>query len=289
MKQHLSHNNNRGLKRVIKELANSGESMWPVDSLVVGAGNSMVNQPYNVGITQNTQPRPKKKPKKVKKEAGSYATTAVDTFQSNSVLNPGPGPNASGKAQNKKKKSKPQAPRVPIYPFTRGLKKVVNVLKDGAEGGFDGTLTIQAVGAAPESPTSSLNPGNVGNKYLPVKPSPKRTPGMAKPSGKKNRKVKKMSINRVVHLLKGGPGSGPHSQGGGKPNAKEKRSGMAEASAALSRHGYEVKSGGYVHSSGTVAVPTNTGTKLHYPSGASEHVPYGKLGAALDKIHGGKK
>jgi hypothetical protein len=263
----------RGLKSVLQFLKDGapglGESMWPVDSSVVGIGNQMINEPYN-NPRLPTQPRPgKKKPKKksaeetgdmsaarplqsnlgpnkdnkkrglkkvtsvlkgkdaafykdpkekddltggeykatpsrahqltptkpkptkkkpyeadmevprnestsfkpgddqdanVKKEGGSYVTVQEQQFQPQSFLNPGYPPQLPPTKPNKKK--------------GKGLKKVLQVLKDGAEGGFDQARMLDAVGSAPGAPASDLNPGNVGLKYMPKKPAkkaPKKT------------------------------------------------------------------------------------------------------------------
>jgi len=252
MKQGLK-KNKRGLLNVLQVLKDGapglGESMWPVDSSVIGMGNQLINEPYN-NPRSPTQPRPKKKPKKksaeetadlsvphqlspkqpkgikrvtrvlgkagkdakwyndpkdqddmtsgeyvagpsrahqlkpvkprptkakpyeadmqvptseatsfkpgddtdenVKKEGGSYVTMQEQQFQPQSFLNPGYPPQ-----------------RVPPKKKGKGLKKVCQVLKDGAEGGFDQNRMLDAVGSSPGAPASELNPGNV-NEYMPM-------------------------------------------------------------------------------------------------------------------------
>lgn len=53
----------KGLKKVVQVLK-EGESMWPVDSSVVGLGNSLINETFAGPNTSPTQPRPPKKKKK---------------------------------------------------------------------------------------------------------------------------------------------------------------------------------------------------------------------------------
>jgi hypothetical protein len=85
---------------------------------------------------------------------------------------------------------------------------------------------------------------------------------------------------KTLGVEKGGPGSGRKKEGGDKK-------GREEHSASLSAHGYKPNAGAYHHENGTSAVPTNTGTTMNYPSGATEQVPHSsKLGPVLDKIHG---
>jgi hypothetical protein len=100
-------------------------------------------------------------PNKLIKQGGTYNNSSIEQFQPVSTLNPGYPPSLR---QPKKKKG--------------GLKKVCQILKDGAEGGFDQARMLDAVGSSPGAPASELNPGNVGD-YIP------RVSGKGKKKGKK--------------------------------------------------------------------------------------------------------